>query len=196
MTRLAESITIKLAGVVEHLRPTLRHALSLESRPGGFHCLLADLQDGSLTAYCDILRPYCGDRKFFTHQVFDALNELQEPLSEYVIACLGIDTDQKSEAASGDGKTVPFKDHLINLYKVGTGWLGWTPEDTLDATPTEIRLAYEGRIDLLKAIFGTSDQTDSKLPDGLSLDDKLKSAFSMFKTVKAKPKHKRRSAAA
>ncbi|MBS0250702.1 MAG: hypothetical protein JSR78_06515 [Proteobacteria bacterium] len=196
MTRLAESITIRLGGEVYGLRPSLRHALGLERRPGGFPGLLADLQDGSLTAYCDILRPYGGDRKFFTQYVFDALNELQEPLSEYVVACLGIDPDTKPDNASGGDKKVGFKDHLINLYKVGTGWLGWTPDETLDATPTEIRLAYEGRIDLLKAIFGSTDEAENAVPDGAALDDKLKSAFGMFQTIKAKPKHKRKRVAA
>jgi hypothetical protein len=197
MQKLAESIEIKLSGVVLDLRPSLRHALRLECRPGGFQRLLADLQDGSLIAYCEIIRPhYDGPEMGFASRVFEAMNDLQEPLSEYVVACLGIDPDAKPDSDQGDGKTVPFNDHLVNLYKVGTGWLGWTPDDTLDATPTQIRLAYEGRIDLLKAIFGGSDETDKKLPDGMSLDDKLKSAFGTFKTTKAPPRHKRRKVAA
>ncbi|MBS0237080.1 MAG: hypothetical protein JSR89_01500 [Proteobacteria bacterium] len=189
MHKLAESIEIELAGEVHALRPSLRHALSLESRPGGgFPGLLSDLQDGSLTAYCDILRPHCGERKFFTQHVFDAMNELQEPLSKYVIALTGIDADAKS---SEGGKTVSFRDHLLQLYKIGTGWLGWTPDVTLDATPSEIMLAYEGRIELLKAVFGTGDP-DKAEADGMDLDSKLKAAFGTFKTIKAKPKHKRR----
>jgi hypothetical protein len=196
MTRLAESITIKLGGEVYGLRPSLRHALSLERRSEGFPGLLADLQDGSLTVYCEIIRPhYHGPEMGFASRVFEAMNDLQEPLSEYVVACLGIDPGAKLNNDGGDSKTVTFKDHLINLYKVGTGWLGWTPDETLDATPTEIRLAYEGRIDLLKAVFGSHEETNKKLPDGMSLDDKLKSAFGMFNTIKAKPKHKRRKAA-
>lgn len=43
--------------------------------------------------------------------------------------------------------------------KIGTGWLGWTERDTLDTSMPTIILAYEGRIDMLRAIFGGADAT-------------------------------------
>lgn len=47
------------------------------------------------------------------------------------------------------------------LFKMGTGVLGWSPRDTLDADMTDIVLAYEARVgfigDLLKAVFGSGD---------------------------------------
>jgi len=43
------------------------------------------------------------------------------------------------------------------LLRIGTGWLGWTERDTLDTTMDGIVVAYESRIDMLKAIFGSSD---------------------------------------
>jgi hypothetical protein len=196
MQKLGQGIQIKLGDEVLLMRPSLRHALALESlSAGGLPGLLSGLSEGSLTVYCAIIRPhYHGPDIGFASRVFDAMNDLQEPLSEYVIACLGIDPDRKADTDYSEGKAVPFREHLISLYKIGTGWLGWTADQTLDSTAYEIRLAYEGRIDLLKAIFGSPESKPET--DGMSLDDKLKSAFGMFKTTKAPPRHKRRKAAA
>lgn len=44
------------------------------------------------------------------------------------------------------------------LFRIGTGWLGWSEADTLDSTLSGIRQAYEGRLELLKAIFGGKDE--------------------------------------
>lgn len=38
------------------------------------------------------------------------------------------------------------------------GWLSWTEEQTLGTTIPSILLAYEGRQDMLKAIFGSSEE--------------------------------------
>lgn len=38
------------------------------------------------------------------------------------------------------------------------GWLGWTEAQTLDTTIPAILTAYEGRADMLKAIFGESER--------------------------------------
>lgn len=195
MQKLGQSIQVRIGSESAILRPSLRHALALESlSEGGLPGLLSGLSEGSLTIYCAIIRPhYHGPDMGFASRVFDAMNDLQEPLSKYVISCLGVDPDKESDKQ--DGKAVPFNEHLINLYKIGTGWLGWTPEDTLDATPTEIMLAYEGRIDLLKAIFGSPEPKPET--DGMSLDDKLKAVVGMNKIVKvpSKQKRKRRAAA-
>lgn len=34
------------------------------------------------------------------------------------------------------------------------GWLGWTPEQAYNAAIPDILTAYEGRTDMLRAIFG------------------------------------------
>lgn len=51
-------------------------------------------------------------------------------------------------------------DYHAWLYKAATGWLGWSPAAALAATLPEIHLAYEGRIDLLGAIFGKPKPDD------------------------------------
>lgn len=43
------------------------------------------------------------------------------------------------------------------LLKIATGWLGWTEEQALATRMTTIAAAYEGRLDMLKAIFGSGE---------------------------------------
>ncbi len=38
------------------------------------------------------------------------------------------------------------------------GWLGWTEDQTLDTRMTSIVMAYEGRLKMLKAIFGSEEK--------------------------------------
>jgi hypothetical protein len=37
------------------------------------------------------------------------------------------------------------------------GWLGWTEDQLMDADLNAILVAYRGRVEMLKAIFGSSD---------------------------------------
>jgi len=45
------------------------------------------------------------------------------------------------------------------------GWLGWTEQQTLDASIPAIEIALEGRVEMLKACFGSNDKPpDSPAP--------------------------------
>ena len=55
------------------------------------------------------------------------------------------------------------------------GWLGWTEQQALDTTIEGIRLAYEGRMDMLGAIFGKSKAAGAPVSEsGPSLFSDLK----------------------
>lgn len=189
MARLAEEIIIHLAGEAIELRPSLRHAIRLERRPGSFAGLLREIDEGSLTAALDIIRPHHDD-EFLANRAFDALGQLKEPLTLYVLALAGIDPDDdasRARAPRAKGKERPtqtFADHLAQLYRIGTGWLGWTPDVTLDATPAEIMEAHKGRVELLRSIFGSDDEPESH--DDRPLDEKFREVFASFGTVKMK----------
>lgn len=47
-------------------------------------------------------------------------------------------------------------DYHAWLFKAATGWLGWTPAAALAAPIPQIEAAFEGRMDMLQAIFGKS----------------------------------------
>lgn len=40
------------------------------------------------------------------------------------------------------------------------GWMGWSEDQALRSDVNAIRVAYEGRCDMLKAIFGGEDDDD------------------------------------
>ena len=82
-------------------------------------------------------------------------------------------------------ETQSFGDHLVDLFKRATGYVGWSAEEALNATPLEIRLAVEGRIELLRSIFGGNDE-DTPTTDDRPLDDKVRTVFGTFGTVKVK----------
>jgi hypothetical protein len=180
--RLAEEIRIKLAGEFVALRPALRHAMALERRQGGFRQLLADLTEGSLTAAIAIIEPHVNCVESLEHDVFAALLEARPALTAYVLACTGIDPDEKPGTGKDKGKPQPFNEYLTSLYRIGTGWLGWAPDTTLDATPAEITLAYEGKQEMLKAIYGSGEKGAPK--DTRPLDAKFKSIFAGIGTSK------------
>lgn len=54
-------------------------------------------------------------------------------------------------------------DEYINwLFKIGMGWLGWSPQAVRQAHIQELYLAYEGKVDMLKACYGGGDEKDKK----------------------------------
>lgn len=161
---LAREITITIAGELVALRPSLRHAMRLERREGSFAQLIRDVTDGSLTAAVEIIRPN-HPIAFLDAKIMDAgLDNLQPPLLLYIAACAGID-EELSDDAKEPGKPVSFEEHLTGLYRLATGWLGWTPNVALDATPTEIIEAYKGRVAMLKAIFGGAEEEEQEPAD-------------------------------
>lgn len=181
--RLAEEITVVIAGEAVALRPCLRLALQLERREGGFAKLLRDIDDLHLGTMADLIEDHA-PHPMLVNRVFDAgLPNLRPALIAYVLALAGVDPEQAEQAAATSKRnTIPLGAHLLDLYRIGTGWIGWTPEATLDATPAEITEAFKGRQDMLKAIFG-SGQTD-KPKDTRPLNEKFRSLFGGIGTVK------------
>lgn len=44
------------------------------------------------------------------------------------------------------------------LLEIGTGWIGWTEDQTLATRITTILAAYKGRVGMLKAGFGGKEE--------------------------------------
>ena len=184
MAKLADIITVSIGGEAIELRPSLRFAIRLERRPGSFAGLLREIMDGSLTAACEIIRDHADIPMLETRILDNGLDPLREPLVRYVLALTGMDEPEAANdnGSKPKGKSQPFSEYLSGLYKIGTGWLGWTPQETLDATPAEIMLAHDGRMSMLKAIFGGTDDKTDKPQSDISLDDKFRGVFGGFGT--------------
>lgn len=172
------------------LHPSLRHAIRLVNRSGGFQTVVRDILDGSLSAAVDVIEPNADlSREYLAECLLQSgLSSIKQQLFLYVMHCAGIDPDDApaNENRKTNGhtpKSQPFGEYLHSLYKIGTGWLGWTPEQTLDSTPFEIMLAHEGRQEMLRAIFGAPEKPEPTNAN-ISLDDKFRAAFSTFGTVK------------
>lgn len=165
------------------LRPSLRFAIQLERREGSFQQLSRDIMDGSLTAAVTIIQPHT-KLDMLAERLLHELDALKPELLRYVMACAGVDPDDapKAKPEGKPAKSVPFRDHLQDLYRKATGWCGWSPHIALDATPAEIQLAYAGKLEMLKAIHGEEEK--SKPEDNRPLEEKFRSVFSSFGTIK------------
>ncbi|WP_024587632.1 hypothetical protein [Aliihoeflea sp. 2WW] len=180
--KLADDITITLAGEEIILHPALRHAIRLERRPGSFAKLMAEIEDDTFATARELIADH-HDHPALDFQVLDALPTLKEPLLRYVVALTGIDPDAGPSEGKAKAKAVPFAEHLTQLYRIGTGWLGWTPVDTLDAAPAETIEAHKGRVELLRMIFGSGEKT-GPTTDDRPLNEKFRSIFASHGTTK------------
>jgi hypothetical protein len=174
-----EHIVIELGGEFITLRPTLRCGFRLERREGSFAKLISDLQEGSLTAAHFVLADNFHRPTIATCIVDAGLEDVCGKLILHAISCTGLDPNAKPDP-NAEPSNVTFGDHLTQLYRIATGWLGWTPDVALDSTPAEITEAYKGRLDMLKAVFGGDDT-----PKG-NPAEKLKAMFADKGAVKGK----------
>jgi hypothetical protein len=189
--RLGQRIVIMLGDEAFELRPSLRHALALARREGSFQKLAREIDEGSVSAALDIIRPQVESEPsrlldIWPSRVLAALPFIQPQLKAFVIACTGDDPDEKP--SSKPGKTIPYPEYLTDLYRIATGWLGWTPDEALNATPIEIVEAHRGRLDMLKAIFGTSEKTGKSETTHAFTDQNVKALFSAFGTTRVQRK--------
>ncbi len=135
--------------------------MRLERREGSFQKLLRDLIEGSLSASFDVLR----DHVRYTDDILrlkimdTGLDVLKPSLIAFVIACSGVeDAPGNDNKPKIEGDFITHKEHLESLFRIATGWLGWSPDVALSSSPKEIMEAYKGRTEMLKAIFGSSEK--------------------------------------
>ncbi|WP_332712637.1 hypothetical protein [Pelagibacterium mangrovi] len=183
--KLGEQIFIDLGKDDQfEIRPSLAHALRLERRPGGIMSLGTELSQGSLSANVAILEGHTYST-FLPNRIMDAgIDTLFPAMRLYVYGLLGVDPDDRPTPSERPLKSEPLIRRLEKLFEVGTGWLGWTAEQTLDALPIEIIHAHTGRVAMLRAIYG-GGEADSAPPAPEALDDKFKGIFGRMGTVKS-----------
>ncbi|WP_441280175.1 hypothetical protein [Bradyrhizobium sp. 63_E2_N1_3] len=165
MRLAANTFALQLGNGSFDLKPSLRAAFQLHHKHG-FPELYQAILDGSYTASMDLITATSDVTPVASiRDILDA----REQLLELVLILSGADQsgDQKSI-----GKPMTFDEYFTKLFQIGTGWLSWSPSQTWDATPAEIMSAHTGRLDMLKAIFGSGkdDQAGSEQPTKADLN--------------------------
>lgn len=161
------------------LRPSLRAGIQLEAMHNGFPNLLVKVQQGDTTTLREIVT-YAATDRGAAHDLLDTmagatLTSVQQaligPAFALLTALMTPDTrkDQGEAAEAPTGKPMAWADLYADLYKIATGWLGWTPETAWTATLSEIMQAFNGHIEQLKAIHGGADD-DAVAAPAMSAD--------------------------
>jgi hypothetical protein len=176
MRLAADPITIEIAGEAFELRPTLRAATRLARRYGDFATLYRRIIADHVSVVSDVIREGSGAphaaADFLTACELPGLGALlatlKLPLMRYVLALAGHD-DNGNEPPATTGKPITLAEYHVELFAIGTGWLGWSPEQTWTSTPAEILAAQRGRsdliVDVLKSVFGSTDKPAPAAPD-------------------------------
>ncbi len=166
-----EQVEISHGGNALTLRPSLRAATILEER-FGLAALYAALEDLNFTIISEIIlvSESGGNQNaaaFLTavqrRPLFPFFLAVRAPLFE-LVSMLTPAPEKRAQRLHTTGKQVTWTEVFAALYDRSTGWLGWTPEEAWNATPTEIDRAYRAHLEKLKAIHGGGSD-DEKEPD-------------------------------
>lgn len=165
--RAYEEVTIAHGGNAVTLRPSLRAATILEER-FGIPALFRALDDLNLTIISEIilmLSTSHQDAAAFLSSLrgrplLPFFLSVRAPLSE-LVSMLTPAPDPKAKHKSTTGKPVTWAEVFAALYDRATGWLGWTPEQAWNATPTEIDRAYRAHLEKLKAVHGGTNDKEA-----------------------------------
>lgn len=172
MRLASDDIVINLSPAVTiTLVPTLRAAYRLERKYDGFDKLLHLVSRGNLSTIAAVIREGSGD-SVVTRYLEDALDDmplhmgierLAVPVSAFVLALAGADGESPKTLSAAE--RITFEEFHSKLFRIATGWLGWSPDQAWSASPAEIIEAHKGRTEMLAAIFGSGKHDADKSTD-------------------------------
>ena len=163
------------------LRPTLRAATMLEREAGGLPALLDALDGFRLGTIKDVIRAAATDEaaaeRLLDHYHDKPLAPFREAVLPAVLELVAgfiPDTGETPGTKTAPAaKPRPWADAYADLYGFATGWLGWTPAEAWNATPTEIARAFAAHVGMLRAVHGgeaPSDRAQAAENEALGLD--------------------------
>lgn len=159
-------ITLEFGDNIVVLRPSLRAALFLENLHGGFPALLRKLAEFDTRTVWHIIKETAGKTEsddLFGYAADKSLSSFADaahaPLFRLVAALLPEAPEAEIETTTS--APVAWSDAFRELFKIATGWLGWSPEVAWNATPQEITDAFEAHISKLKALNGSGDSKET-----------------------------------
>jgi hypothetical protein len=163
--QLAHETTIEFGHEVIRLRASLRAAVLLDRRYG-FDSLIRSIIDGNLTAMADVIRECAVSPTALPNFLDDletmplhlGIDRIRDPLIAHVMALAGADGEPSEPGA----ERIPFSEYFPTLFRLATGWLGWSPAVAWAATPAEITEAFKGKREFLAATLGTGKQPEDE----------------------------------
>lgn len=195
----ADEVVVQVGQDRVLLRTTLRAAMRLNRRHGGFDRILRAIMDGSAYVIADVIAE-SSDRYADIDAVLTAASitpmelhilRLQQPLIDHVFMLANVDANPSAEhsAAPDTGKGMTWDEYHAHLFRIATGWLGWSPEAAWNATPSEIVEAYRGRVDMIgdvfKALFGAPDDAATDGLPKVHTDQEIQSGRAKLKLMAA-----------
>lgn len=162
MRLASDPIKITVDGVSATLRPSLRAAYYLQQRHG-LALLIEGVMNSDVSMIADLIDHGTDDTASLAALLREIdkngvvrLDPLKPVLIQFIAALLCIDPDDTPEDEAT--KAMPYDEFFESCFEIGTGWLGWSPAETWNATPAEILAAQRGLIAKLKAIHGSADE--------------------------------------
>jgi hypothetical protein len=160
-----DEFTLSHGGNTVRLRASLRAAIRLERLHDGFAPLLLKITEFDTVTVRAVILTAATDQRageaFLGHMSAKPMSLLQEvtlgPLVSLCAAFLPDEQEDTGKTASTPIKRMTWAETYAELFRMGTGWLGWTPAATWHATPYEIIEAVAGHVAKLKALNGSSD---------------------------------------
>lgn len=163
--------------ITPDLQPSLRAAFDIVREFGSLAAALERVERADLGAMASIIRIASTDPRGvsnFLHNI-NTYGLKHLPLirpvfirffQDLIENPLGEDEPKSKEnqPAKPQPELTPLQ-YYKRMFQIGTGVLGWTPEQTWNATLAEITMAYQGRTefvsDILKSIFGSPEKHES-----------------------------------
>lgn len=166
------------------LRPTLGAAFRLEQKYNGFHNLFNLCVGGRLSAVADVIREGSGQPSALAdyldsvegdQPLMVSLDLIIPQIATFLLTLAGDEAHDDLTRHKETIEIVTFLEYHTKLYRLATGWLGWTPETAWNATPAEILEAQKGRVEMLKVVFSgkQKDGADEMTTDLRSSKDRL-----------------------
>jgi len=162
----SSEVVVRYGNHAVALRPSLRAAITLERLHGGWEGLILRLSQLDTQTVWAIMRASAvsgPSAEALLHSLANRpLAEIKEAVAEPLGELLGLflaplDAEPTDAPQPATAKPKPWSEAYAELFRIGTGWLGWTPAETWAATPLEIAQAFEGHVAKLKAIHGTGE---------------------------------------
>ena len=155
----SREVTLAHLGNQVRLRASLRAAAQLHDLHGGFAELFRKVEEFHTETIRQIIQVAAVDRKaadaFQAQAATQPLQTLAEathgPLMVFCAALLPAPSQSTSAAI---GKLMAWPDAFAELYRIATGWLGWTPETAWNSHPDEITAALDGHVQKLTLMNG------------------------------------------